>query len=295
LPERVVAETLLQLAQKAAAHFVAKGLENGRLDAELLLAGVLGMKRLDLYLQHDRPLTAAELDAYRAAVRRRLRREPVQYIVGDTDFRELRLSVDRRVLIPRPETEVLVGEVLRWAREAPVAVAGAALDLGTGTGAIALSLAREGRFRRVLATDISPDALDVARSNAERNALAGAVEFAQGDLWQAVPAGEKFCVIVSNPPYIAEAERADLAPEVVDFEPAEALFAPAAGLGIIERIVAGAARHLVAGGLLALEIGATQGAAVAARLAAEAGFEGVRIVADLSGRPRIAMAVRSEE
>jgi release factor glutamine methyltransferase len=283
-----VAERVLDVARKAAAHLAAKGIGQARLDAELLLAGTLGVRRLDLYLQHDRPLSEAELESYRSAVRRRARREPVQYILGEAYFRELRLKVDRRVLIPRPETEVLVGAVLAWAQR--TGAAGAALDLGTGSGAIALSLAREGSFERVVATDISVGALDVAAANAVGNDLTGAVDFRQGDLWQALAPGEMFVAVVSNPPYVAESDRDGLEPEVEAWEPPEALYATGDGLALVERIIAGAPRHLSGGGLLALEIGAAQAERVLARLSAQAELENARIEADLTGRPRVALA-----
>ncbi|MGH7480611.1 MAG: N5-glutamine methyltransferase family protein, partial [Longimicrobiales bacterium] len=201
--------TPIELARLAADRLAGTGIENARLDAELLLAHTLGLRRLDLYLQFDRPLSEAEVARYRVAVRRRLRREPVQYIVGETAFRELSLRVDARALIPRPETELLVGEVLRWAGGRALD----ALDIGTGSGAIALSLVREGGFAHVVATDVSADALALAAENAAAAGLADAVEFRRGALWDAVPNGERFDVIASNPPYVADAERAALAPE----------------------------------------------------------------------------------
>src|SRR5688500_7652070 len=193
--------TVLEMIRWTTDYLAGKGIREPRLNAELLLAGVLGMKRLDLYLQFDRPLRPAELEEYRSRLKRRARHEPLQYIAGHADFRELRLKVDRRVLIPRPETEVLVGEVLDWAKARGAA---SALDVGTGSGAIALSLATEGAFERVVAVDVSEDALDVARENA---AFCGAaVELRPGSLFDAVQ-GERFDVVVSNPPYVGERER----------------------------------------------------------------------------------------
>ena len=285
-------ETALPLTRKAATVLESKGIENARLEAELLLAAVLGVKRLDLYLQHDRPVTAAELDAFRGAVRRRLRREPVQYILGTVAFRTLELSVDPRVLIPRPETEVLAGAVVAWLASHPSARS--ALDLGTGSGAIALSLARETSLERIVATDVSAAALEVAASNAERNGASARLELRQGALWSAVAEDEVFDVIVSNPPYVGEAERTSLAPEVRDWEPAEALFAGERGLDVIEPLVAGAPARLVLGGLLALEVGAGQATEVAA-LAEAAGLVNVRVLADLTGRERIVVAEAGAE
>jgi release factor glutamine methyltransferase len=268
-----------------------------RLDAELLLAHVLRVRRLDLYLQYDRPVASEDVASYRAVVRRRAGREPLQYITGEAAFRELVLSVDPRVLIPRPETEVLVGEVLAWAGAGAGAQAGAgtgdlvALDLGVGSGAIALSLLREGPFTRVVATDVSEGALAVAVGNAERLGLVGGIELRRGGIWEPIGDGERFHVIVANPPYVAESEREALMPEVRDHEPAEALFAGPDGLTVVRAIVAGARARLYAGGLLAREVGPGQARAVA-EMAEAAGLTGARVVADLAGRDRIVLADR---
>jgi release factor glutamine methyltransferase len=281
-----VERTALELAKQAGVFLGERGIENGRLEAELLLSGILGNRRLDLYLQYDRPVTADEIARYRAAVRRRLRREPLQYILGEVDFRRLRLSVDRRALIPRPETEVLVGTVLEWAGGRPDL---SAIDIGTGSGAIALSLAVEGEFGRIVATDVSADAIELARHNAQRCGVAGRIEFRHGELWADNGDGARFDVVVSNPPYIAESERSSLQPEVRDWEPAGALFAGADGLSVVNAIVDGAWDHLNEGGLLAVEIGAGQGDAVR-KSACERGYAAVRIITDLAGRQRIALA-----
>ena len=278
-------ETALTLARKAAQHLKEKGIEQGRLEAELLLSDVLGIKRLELYMQFDRPVLPDELDRFRGFVRRRLKREPVQYILGQVTFRQLELRVDARVLIPRPETELLVDQVLRWAREHN---AGRALDIGTGSGAIALSLAQEGPLQ-VVATDLSAEALVVARANAERLGLLKRVEFRPGEIWQPVT-GECFDIVVSNPPYVAESERGTLAPEVRDWEPARALFAGERGLGVIEQIVLGAASHLSSPGLLALEIGASQAAEVVRLIDQTNEFSAPAVVRDLAGRERIVVA-----
>lgn len=281
-------ERVLDVSRKATGVFAERGFEQARLESELLLAGVLGLKRLDLYLQHDRPLSPEELELYRTAVRRRLKHEPVQYILGTAAFRHLDLYVDARVLIPRPETELLVGAVLAWSNA--TGRRGAVLDIGTGSGAIALSLAAEGGYERVVASDASRDALDVARDNAVRLGFVDRVEFRAGSLFDVVREGERFDVIVSNPPYVADAERDSLAPEVVSHEPAQALFAGADGLAVIETIIEGAAERLAPGGLLALEIGAGQGPAVLALLERTAGYAPARLEQDLAGRDRMALA-----
>lgn len=294
----------LELVRLAAERLEREGVHNARLDAELLMAHVLGIRRLDVYLQFERPLTPDEVDAFREALRRRVRHEPLQYITGETDFRELTLRVDRRVLIPRPETEVLVGAVLDWVAAVDAGEAGGeptgtegptALDLGTGSGAIALSLAHEGAFGAVVATDVSGDALEVARENARRLGLEDRIELRQGALWAAVRPEERFQVVVSNPPYVDAADRDTLMPEVRDWEPEEALYSAGGGLDVIRSIIEGAAAHVAAGGLLALEVGAGQAEAVAALVAATAEFGPARIVQDLAGHARAVLAERKRE
>lgn len=265
-----------------------KGLPEARLDAELLLSGSLGLKRLDLYLQHDRPLRPEELAEFRARLLRRARHEPLQYIAGTADFRSLRLRVDRRVLIPRPETEVLVGAVLAWCAGRPAL---SAVDVGTGSGAIALSLATEGAFSRVVATDVSPDALEVARENHLTAAPGAPVEFRLGSILHPVE-GETFDIVVSNPPYVGEVERDSLAAEVREWEPKSALFAGPTGLDVISQLVRQAPGHLRPGGLLALEIGAGQAAEVAALVRGAGEFAEPTVRPDLAGRDRIVLAER---
>lgn len=287
-----MADGALDLARRAATVFAERGFENPRLEAELLLAGVLGLKRLDLYLQHDRPVAPAELDRFRHTVRRRLRHEPLQYILGTAAFRRLELNVDARVLIPRPETEALTGAVLAWAVQR--ATPGAALDVGTGSGAIALSLAAEGRFCRVVASDISTAALDVAGGNARSNGLDGLVEFRAGSLLDVVRDGERFAVVVSNPPYIAAHELAALPPEVREYEPGLALFGGADGLAVIGALIRDAAPHLEPGGLLALEVGFGQTDVTVEMIERSGAYGAIRILNDLTGRPRIVLAERLE-
>jgi release factor glutamine methyltransferase len=284
-----VPELALALAQKAAQLFGERGIDNARLEAELLLAHVLGIKRLDLYLQHDRPVTQQQLEDYRAFVRRRLKREPLQYITGRVQFRHVELKVDRRALIPRPETELLVGEVVKFARAAarPLRI----LDIGVGSGAIALSLAHEVDSAHVVATDVSDDAISLAQENAAE--LNVDVEFRVGELLGT--GTEMFDVVVSNPPYVAEQERADLQPEVKDWEPASALFGGADGLDIVRAIITRSPARLTGSGLLALEIGMTQAAEVSAAIEATSSFENVKVIRDLAGRDRIVTAVRKQD
>ena len=274
------------LIRWSGAYLGDKGVTSGRLDAEHLLAQVLGVERLQLYLQFDRPLTAAELARFKIFLRRRARREPLQYILGRTAFRELDLLTDRRALIPRPETEGLVELVLEAVGAGPDLVA---LDVGTGTGAIALSLAQEGPFRHVVATDASGEALSLARTNAERADLQDRVELRQGATWDPVRPGERFDVVVSNPPYVAGGEVATLEPEVVDWEPHGALTAGPLGLDLLSELVSGAGERLVEGGMLALELGADQGSAVVA-MARAVGLDRPELRRDLAGRDRYVVA-----
>ena len=283
--------TILHMILWSAEYLTEKGVEAGRLDAEWLLSTALGVDRLQLYLQYDRPLSSEEREGFKALLRRRASREALQYIIGRAAFRQLELKTDPRVLIPRPETEVLVQEVLDWASAGAGSV-GRVWDMGTGTGAVALSLAAEGAWTRVVATDVSPEALSVAADNAERHDLSGLVEFRQGSLFEPLEEGERFNIIVSNPPYIAEGERGELEPEVRDWEPSEALFAGEDGLDFIRQLVIGAPDHLVAGGLLALECGLGQAERITTLLHATEAFAGVRIRPDLTGRPRFVIAQR---
>lgn len=280
--------TLLDLLQKSADFLAKKGVENARLQSELLFAGTLGCRRLDLYLQFDRPMTAAETAALRERVLRRARREPPQYVVGETDFRELALKCDPRALIPRPETEELVGFVLEKLNALrPAGTPARVLDLGTGTGAIALSFAKERPGTRVVAADKSADALALARENAEKNGLAAAVEFLRSDWFENV-AGT-FDAVVSNPPYLTEAEWASAQPEVREHEPREALVAGDDGLADLEKILRGARAHLAPGGFVALETGIAHRERLRAA-ALDAGFSETEAKDDLSGRPRFFFA-----
>lgn len=307
--------TVLRMIRWSGQYLEEKGVEGGRRDAEHLLAEALGVSRLDLYLQFDRPLTPEELSTFKPLLLRRAEREPLQYVLGHTTFRELDLRVDRRALIPRPETEVLVGAVLEWARErwperesgAAEGAAGAereeetpegeagggtALDVGTGTGAIALSLALEGPFRSVVATDRSSDALELAAENRRAAELEAAVELRVGSLYEPIRDGERFDAVVSNPPYVAEEEAGSLEPEIREWEPTEALFAGAGGLEILEALVRGAPEVLRAEGLLALELAPGQAGELETAVRETGAFRRPRIRKDLAGKERILLAVR---
>jgi release factor glutamine methyltransferase len=272
--------TLGEVLRLSTAHLERHGSPTARLDAELLLGHALGLGRVELYTGFERPLGEDELAECRELIARRAKREPVAYILGRWGFRGLDLDVDRRVLVPRPETELLVDRCLALLD----GVAGpAVLDVGTGSGAIALALASELPEARVAGCDVSGDALDVARANGER--LGVEVEWVASDMLAGVE-GRRFHLVVSNPPYVAAGEIEALEPEVRDWEPRGATVAGETGLETIERLVAQAPAALEPGGALVLEVGAGQAAAVA-ELLEGAGLAGVGRDPDHAGIERI--------
>lgn len=252
-------------------------------DAEYLLLHRLQISRAALRAHPLRELTAEELAGYEADVARRLRHEPIQYITGEQEFYGLRLRVTPTVLIPRPETEHLVEAVA-----ARLAGAVRILDVGTGSGAIALALAKELPEAIVTAVDLSPAALAVARSNASALGFAERVRFLESDLLEAID-GEKFDAVVSNPPYVPEGDRAGLAAQVREFEPGMALFGGNSGLDVYRRLIPQAYESLEVGGLLAMEIGFGQREAVAGLLD---GWREIEFVDDLQGIARVVMAIK---
>jgi release factor glutamine methyltransferase len=277
-------QTLLETLRKAEDFLGKKGLPRAKLEAGLLFAGVLGLRRLDLFLQFERLLTADEVDRLRAATVRRANREPLQHILGTAPFRNLVLKSDRRALIPRPETEELVDLALGlFPADQPIRV----LDLGTGSGAIALAIASERPAWKVEAVDASDDALALARENAASLGLAERVAFAKSDWFSAVT--DAYDLLVSNPPYLTEAEVAEAEPEVRLHDPASALVAPDHGLADLRRLLTAAPRHLRPGGWVLLETGVAQHEALAdiTRAVGLADFQGKP---DLSGRPRFWLA-----
>ena len=281
--------TVLRLILWSADYLGQKGVRRGRLDAEHLLAHVVGVSRLQLYLEYDRRLTADELEGFRPLLRRRAKREPLQYIIGSQPFRELDLEVSPAVLIPRPETELLVGQILDWAAGHERAEV-TALDVGTGSGAIALSLALEGPFASVLATDVDEGALDVARRNRDSADLGDKVELRLGPLFDPLHAGEHFDVVVSNPPYVAESDSGTLDVAVVEWEPKRALFGGPDGLDVVRGLVYDAHGALRPGGLLALEVGVGQAGPVVRLLEDTGQYEELKVRRDYSGRERIVLA-----
>jgi len=277
-----VAWTPLGVLDWTTQRFTEAGIAGARLEAQILLAHVLGCTRMQLYTGFDKPLAEAELASYRGLIKRRLAGEPVSYLVGETEFWGLPFHVEPSVLVPRPDTETVI-EVARAARPdraAPCRI----LDLCTGSGVIAVSLAREYSAAQVVATELSPAAAALARRNAARNAVADRVDVREGDLFAPVR-GERFDLIAANPPYIASSVIPTLSAEVRR-EPVIALDGGRDGLAFYDRICAEAREHLAPGGAIVLEHGFDQADAVGARLIA-AGFTGVALVHDLGKNPRV--------
>ncbi len=288
--ERNKTWTIGSLIKWATEDFRARGIENPRLDAELLVAHALGIDRTRVIIDSARPLEAAELAKLRELVKRRRSHEPVAYLRGMREFYGLPFRVDRRVLIPRPDTEALVDVAL--ARSSHVSLSMRLLDLCTGSGCVAITIARQRPTARVLATDISADALAVARENALRLGAYN-VAFLKSDLFAAIPKDSRFDVITANPPYIATSEIETLSPDIRDFEPREALDGGPDGLDIIRRIVAEAPAFLDRDGVLAMEIGAGEAEATRA-LFEQHGYRDIRIDRDYGKIERVASGVRPE-
>jgi release factor glutamine methyltransferase len=281
-----VAWTTLAVLDWTTQRFAEAGIAGARLEAQLLLANVLACSRTQLYTGFDKPLGDTELAAYRGLIKRRLGGEPVAYLLGEHEFWGMPLFVDETVLVPRPDTETVI-EVARGLR-GDRAAACRVLDLCTGSGAIALGLAKELPGARVIATDVSPQACATARKNVERNGLGERVEIREGDLFAPV-AGERFDLIVANPPYIATAVIETLSAEVRR-EPRIALDGGADGLQFIDRICAGALAHLEPGGALVVEHGFDQAEVVRARFVA-AGLSAIELVSDLGKNPRVTRGI----
>jgi len=271
--------TLLKMLDWITEFFDGKGIDNPRLDAQLLLAHLLQLDRVGLYLNYDRPLSAEELDRIRPLVKRRGQREPLQYLLGGTEFWSLAFEVSPAVLIPRADTEILVEEALSRAGER-----GCLLDVGTGSGAIVISLATELPDWQLVGLDISTAALAVAIRNAEKHGVAERVAMLHGDL--AKLPERRYDLIVANPPYIDPEEWPELMPEVRCYEPREALLAADRGLACYRQLAAQATDRLAPGGWLLVEIGCRQSEAVR-QLFAAAGLTEIFVRNDYADRPRV--------
>ncbi|GIX07339.1 MAG: release factor glutamine methyltransferase [Candidatus Poribacteria bacterium] len=286
--------TVLALIQWTSEFFSRKGIESARLDAELLLAHALGRDRMWLYLHYDTPVGEPVRGRFRELVRRRAERVPVAYLTGEREFYALPFWVTPSVLIPRPETErlveVVLGELIPLQGAEPLRL----VDVGTGSGVLAVVLAKElgERLERIVATDRSPEALQVAQKNAIRHGVAEWIEFREGDLLAALAPEERVHGILSNPPYVPSSELASLQPEV-RHEPREALDGGPDGLEVVRRLVRQAPERLCPGGWIALEVGAGQAPEVLALLEKE-GFSSLRAFEDYSGVPRVVVGFWKE-
>ena len=273
-------------------YFTERAIETARLDSEALLAHALATTRMSLYLNYECVVADGALESFRKFIRRRAEREPVAYITGEKEFYGLPFHVTPAVLVPRPETEILVESVVNQLRNTSLRHGCRALDVGTGSGAIAISFAKElaSNDVAVVATDISEAALDVARINADRNGVALRIEFRCGDLLDAVQSGETFRAVLSNLPYIPTRDFASLEPEVSVFEPRLALDGGDDGLELIRRLVDGVPTILESSGWFALEIGVGQAESVTERIRRTDAFDEPTVIRDYSGVERVVLA-----
>ncbi len=285
---------IIDLIQWTTQFFEKRHIENPRLNAERLLSGALGLDRVQLYLQFEKILTHRELDVFRAFVKRRISNEPLQYILGETEFMSLKFKVSPSVLIPRPDTETLVEAVLR---EIPEELPARILDIGTGSGNIAISLAHYLKASQITAVDISEEALELARENAAFNAVESRIRFIREDLFSPdflLRLEQDFDAVVSNPPYISEEEFSTLPDEVRLFEPHTALRDGSDGLTFHRRIAELSEHLLRSGGRIYLEVGMGQAPRVAALLK-EAGFDSVLTIQDLAGIERVVAGTKKPD
>lgn len=280
--------TILRLLTWTTSYFESYHIEQARTDAETLLAHLLGLRRIDLYVQHEKPLTQGELDRFRSMVKRRAQREPVAYITGVKEFWSMALEVGPGVLIPRPETECLVEAVLEKLPECGVRPR--ILELGTGSGAISLAIARESKDCQIIASDRSIHAMTIARKNANQLLTDTRLAFFCGDWFAPLSKNKgRFNLIVSNPPYIPRQDFDGLQPEIRQFEPEEALVGGKQGLDCISQILQCAPDYLLPGGWVMLEIGWDQAKAVSNLFDVDNRYDDMTIRQDYSGHDRIVM------
>ena len=272
--------TIREIKSKTEKFFSENGISNGKLDVDLILSHALKIKRLDLYLDLDRPIYEKELNQIRKMVRRRAMREPLQYILGETIFFNCSLRVDKRALIPRPETELLVEQILPKAHEAEHV-----LELGTGSGAIVLALANAGVRAEITAIDRDPEALALAYSNADSLGLSEQIIFLESDWLSGVPSEKQFDLIVSNPPYLSNALYGSSEPEVRDFEPKQALLSADEGMADIKKIMQQSFNFLRPDGVLVFETGIDQHSELS-KEAGQIGYQRIRTTHDLNGYDR---------
>jgi release factor glutamine methyltransferase len=280
--------TLIKLVQWAAGYFESHHIDSPRATAEILLAHAIGAKRIDLYLRYDQPLNADELSRFKKLIKRRTNREPVAYILGHKEFWSMDLEVNRNVLIPRPETECLVEKALERLAADPHPECKTILDLGTGSGAVALAMASKNSQHLYVGTDISYEAIRIARRNSMRHGLGAKIRFMVADWFAAFDAkSDIFDLIVCNPPYIRSGDLKRLQPEIHVFEPVAALDGAKDGLRCLRHIIQGAHLYLKPAGTLLLEMGHDQQAALKQIIDACGLYEDVRFYQDYSGYDRI--------
>jgi protein-(glutamine-N5) methyltransferase, release factor-specific len=285
---------ITRLLDWTAQYLAQKGVESPRLDAEVLLAHCLGWSRIDLYARYDQTPSEEIRKQYKVLIGRRLEGCPVAYLVGRKEFFGLTLEVSPAVLIPRPESEYVVMEFQRLAKDMPEA---RVVDIGTGSGNLAVAVAHKHPGARVTAIDVSSEALAVAKRNAERHKVSNRIQFLNGDLYEplsepvALATGEnRFDFVLSNPPYIPQEELGNLPPGVRDYEPHLALDGGPGGFAVFDRLIAGAPKYLKAGGYLIVEIGSPQEKPVRERLVAHGAYELGETIRDGAGHPRVLRA-----
>jgi release factor glutamine methyltransferase len=289
--------TILELLRWTTGHFQDKGVSEPRTSAEVLLAHALGTSRLDLYLRHDQPLTPEELARFKVLVLRRRAGEPVAYITGHKEFWSLDFKVTPAVLIPRPETETLVSAVLeifpqKTLNSKQKTVIAWGLEVGVGSGAVIIALARELPQARWVGVDISEPALAVARENAARHEVADRISFLRGDLLSAFKPGPRFQLLVANPPYVPRPVWEELPKDIKEFEPREALLGGSDGLDLIRPLVQAAPEILQPRGWLALEVAEGMAPKVAALMEKSGKYEQIEKIPDYLGIPRVMRARR---
>ncbi len=280
--------TILEVLRWTTDYFRDKSIDDARPTAEILLAHVLSVERITLYLNYDKPLNPVELAAYRGCIKRRMNGEPVQYITGKQEFWSRPFKVSPAVLIPRADTEVLMEQSLKAVADVP---APRILEIGVGSGALAVSLGLERSDAQVFGCDISAPALLMAHTNRDTLDADANVSFFQGNLLDAVRPHPSFHLIISNPPYVTEAEFALLPREIREHEPRTALWAGRDGLDVVRAILRRAPDFLIPGGLVLLEIGSSQGKAVLAFVGELGVYGQVEVIRDYSGRDRVLRAV----
>jgi len=279
---------IIDLINAASSHLQGKGFDNARLEVELLLGSVLGLSRIGLYMEFERSLSGEEVEEFRRLYRRRLSHEPLQYIIGSAGFREIEVQTDRRGLIPRPETELLVQAAVDFLRGRPEPLVA---DLGTGTGVIAISVAYEIPGARVVAVDVSDEALLLTERNARRAGVAESIVLVSGDMLEGIGGHGPFDAVLSNPPYVKTGDIETLQPEIRDYEPRAALDGGPDGMKYLGMIARGAHEYLKPGGLLLLECGADQARETAEILSGTGRYSVVEIIKDLAGMDRVVKAV----